>query len=282
MASSSGPRSTTMPTTSTAGTFSSASARSSRYSRRASRSLMDFSAYSSPLSATKRTTCREMPRWRISTSRVVAPSRPAARSQGRREQSRRLVSGRAEHEPHRIACLPGLSPTAPVCPPGRRAGERRQRMRRAPADGTACRTAAPPSPAGRSARATAARTALACSARHQHDDRAAESAAGHPRAAGARPRGPPRRSRRPPARTPRSRRAATRATRSAAARPGPARPSRSSPAVTSTRLFSVTTCRARRASSGSSPPARELSVMSRRDRTPSACAASSHSWRRAA
>ena len=44
IASRSGPRSTTMPTTSTAGTLSSASARSSRYSRRASRSLRALSA----------------------------------------------------------------------------------------------------------------------------------------------------------------------------------------------------------------------------------------------
>src|SRR5579875_507926 len=92
MASRSGPRSTAMPTGSTAGMFMLASARSSRYSRRARRSLMDFSAYSTPLSATKRTTCREIPRWRISTSRSSRHSssgspngrvsRPAASSAG--------------------------------------------------------------------------------------------------------------------------------------------------------------------------------------------------------
>ena len=64
----SGPRSTTTPTTCTAGTPSSASLRSSRYSRRARFSLIALSAYSSPLSATNRTMCREMPRCRISTS----------------------------------------------------------------------------------------------------------------------------------------------------------------------------------------------------------------------
>jgi hypothetical protein len=62
-------RSTAIPTASTAGTFRSASARSTWYSRRASRSLSSLSAYKVPSSYTNRTTCREMPRWRISTSR---------------------------------------------------------------------------------------------------------------------------------------------------------------------------------------------------------------------
>ena len=88
----------------------SASLRSSRYSRRASRSSISLSAYTSPPSATNRTTCREMPRCGISTSRSSS-SPPAARPRAGQQAGGRL-GRRGEHEPH--GCPPGSSWTGAI------------------------------------------------------------------------------------------------------------------------------------------------------------------------
>ena len=70
------------PSTSTAGMPRSLRCRSSWYSRRAKRSGISLSAKTSPPSATKRTTCREMPRCGISRIRSSSHSSSGCR-QGR-------------------------------------------------------------------------------------------------------------------------------------------------------------------------------------------------------
>ena len=109
---------------------SSDSRRSSRYSRRASGSFISFSAYRRPSSVTKRTTWREVPRWRISTSLSSCHSssgscqgrvsRPAATSAGGRN-TYRISPVSTTGEPlrtasaSRVCIVVGLWP----CHPGR-------------------------------------------------------------------------------------------------------------------------------------------------------------------
>ena len=126
-------------------------------------------------------------------------------------------------------------------------------MRRAPAAGTAVpnRGAAQPRP-GEALRPPPPGPRLVAARRHQREDRAAEAAAGHPGAE--RPGLDGRRDGDVDLRPGHLEVVAQRRVRGGQQRPGPrpARPRRSSSAVASTRPFSVTTCRARRAAAGRS------------------------------
>ena len=112
-----------------------------------------------------------------------------------------------------------------------------------PAAGTASRKPGSVMPAAAKASSTALRTARHRAGLDERDGGAAEPAAGHPGAERARRERGARRPGRARGTRPRSRRAGRRARRSAAGRWRARRPRRSSATTSSTRPFSVTTCR---------------------------------------